>query len=124
MAEADGHEPDITVWVHSQTSVCDTGTGFSYKYMSLLCHYHSTIASYLFIYLPPTLYNVFLPVLQFSPVSIIPPLLHSRLVYTLLLPEIQKSETWKLPKTVIFRLSGNFGLDITYSCLVFEGLNP
>ena len=29
------------------------------------------------IYLPPTLYNVFIPVLQFSPVSIIPPLLHT-----------------------------------------------
>ena len=31
----------------------------------------------IFIHLPPTLYNVFLPVLQFSPVSIIPPLLHT-----------------------------------------------
>ena len=40
------------------------------------CQYHSTIAPYSFIHLPPTLYNVFLPVLQFSPVSIIPPLLH------------------------------------------------
>ena len=29
------------------------------------------------IHLPPTLYNFFLPVLQFSPVSIIPPLLHT-----------------------------------------------
>ena len=29
------------------------------------------------IHLQPTLYNVFLPVLQFSPVSIIPPLLHT-----------------------------------------------
>jgi len=38
--------------------------------------YHSTIAPYSFIHLPPTLYNVFLPVLQFSPISIIPPLLH------------------------------------------------
>jgi len=39
--------------------------------------YHSTTAPYSFIHLPPTLYNVFLPVLQFSPVSIIPPLLHT-----------------------------------------------
>jgi hypothetical protein len=31
------------------------------------------------ILLPPTLYNVFLPVLRFSPVSIIPPLLHTHL---------------------------------------------
>jgi len=41
------------------------------------CQYHSTIAPYSFVHLPPTLYNVFLPVLQFSPVSIIPPLLHT-----------------------------------------------
>ena len=41
------------------------------------CKYHSTIAPYSFIHLPPTLYNVFLPVLQFSPVSTIPPLLHT-----------------------------------------------
>ena len=39
--------------------------------------YHSTIAPYPFIHLPPTLYNVSLPVLQFSPVSIIPPMLHT-----------------------------------------------
>ena len=41
------------------------------------CQYHSTTAPYSFIHLPPTMYNVFLPVLQFSPVSIIPPLLHT-----------------------------------------------
>ena len=41
------------------------------------CQYHSTIALYSFIHLPPTLYNVFLPELQVSPVSIIPPLLHT-----------------------------------------------
>ena len=43
------------------------------------CQYHSTIAPYSFIHLPPTLYNVFLPALQFSPDSIIPPLLHIHL---------------------------------------------
>ena len=32
------------------------------------CQYHSTNAAYPFIHVPPTLYNVFLPVLQFSPV--------------------------------------------------------
>jgi hypothetical protein len=32
---------------------------------------------YSFIHLPPTLYNVSLPVLQFSPVSIIPSMLHT-----------------------------------------------
>jgi hypothetical protein len=41
------------------------------------CQYHSTVAPYSFIHLPHTLYNVFLPVLQFSPVIIIPPLLHT-----------------------------------------------
>ena len=41
------------------------------------CHYHSTIAPYSFIHLPLTLYNVFLPVLQFSPVSTNPPFLHT-----------------------------------------------
>ena len=39
--------------------------------------YHSTIAARSSIHLPPTLYNVFLPALQFSPVSTIPPLLHT-----------------------------------------------
>ena len=43
-----------------------------------VCHqYHSTIAPYSFNHLPPTLYNVFLSVFQFSPVSIISPLLHT-----------------------------------------------
>src|SRR5215470_11311622 len=50
---------------------------FFSQYSSFPCQYHSTNAPYSFIHLPPTLYNVFLPVLQFSPVSIIPPLLHT-----------------------------------------------
>jgi len=41
------------------------------------CQYYSTNAPNPFIHLPPTLYNVSLPVLQLSPVSIIPPMLHS-----------------------------------------------
>jgi len=41
------------------------------------CQYHSTIAPYSFIHLPPMQYNVFLPVIQVSSVSIIPPLLHT-----------------------------------------------
>ena len=81
---------------------------FFSQHFSFPCQYHSTIAPYSFIHLPPTLYNVFLPVLQFplsvsfhhcsilihlpptlynvflpalqfSPVSIIPPLLHTQL---------------------------------------------
>ena len=50
---------------------------FFSQYFSFPCHYYSTIAPYSFIHLSPTLYNVFHLVLQFSPVSIIPPLLHT-----------------------------------------------
>jgi len=41
------------------------------------CQYHSTNDPSPFIHLQPTLYNVCLPVLQFSPVSTIPPMLHT-----------------------------------------------
>ena len=40
-------------------------------------HYYSTNAPYPFIHLPPTLYNVSLPVLQSSPVTTIPPMFHT-----------------------------------------------
>jgi hypothetical protein len=42
---------------------------FLSKYFSFPCQYHSTNAPYSFIHLPPTLYNVSLPVLQF-PLSV------------------------------------------------------
>ena len=42
---------------------------FFSKYFSCPCQYHSTNAPYSFIHLPPTLYNVFLQVLQF-PLSV------------------------------------------------------
>jgi len=81
---------------------------FFSQHFSFPCQYHSPNAPYLFIHLPPTLYNVFLPAFQFplsvsfhqcsmpihssitnavecfspstsvSPVSIIPPTLHTR----------------------------------------------
>ena len=51
--------------------------GFSLSTSAFPCQYHSTISPYSFIHLPPILYKVFLPVLQFSPVSIIPQLLHT-----------------------------------------------
>ena len=54
-----------------------TGAGFSPSASVFAYQNHSTFAPYSFIHLPPTLYNVFLPVLQYSPVSIIPPSLHS-----------------------------------------------
>jgi len=52
-------------------------TGFPPSTLDFPCQYHSTIAPYSFIHLPPTLYNVFLPVHHFSLVSIIPPLIHN-----------------------------------------------
>ena len=42
---------------------------FFSQYFSFPCQYHSTNAPYSFIHLPPTLCNVFLPVLQF-PLSV------------------------------------------------------
>jgi hypothetical protein len=70
--------------VQAQASLWDicggqsgTGTGSSSPTSVFPCQYHSTNAPYTFIHLPPTLYNVFLPVLQFSPVSIIPSMLHT-----------------------------------------------
>ena len=54
-----------------------TVTGFSSTTSDFPCQYHSTNAPYPFIHLPPTLYNVSLPALQFSPVSTIPPMLHT-----------------------------------------------
>ena len=50
---------------------------FFSEYFSFPSQYHSTNAPYSFIRLPPTQYNVFLPVLQFSPVSIIPTMVHT-----------------------------------------------
>ena len=50
---------------------------FLSQYFNFPCQYHSTNAPYPFIHLPPTLHNFFLPVFQFSPVSNIPPMLHT-----------------------------------------------
>jgi len=61
--------------IHSPTT--HTTLCFSPSTSVFPCQYHSTIAPYPSIHLPPTLYNVSLPVLQFSPVSTIPPLLHT-----------------------------------------------
>ena len=53
------------------------GHFFSPTILVFPCQYHSTIAPYSFNHLPTTLCYVFLPVLHFSPVSIIPSLLHT-----------------------------------------------
>ena len=51
------------------------GTAFSDRNFVLSGHLNFIIVPYSFIHLPPTLYDVFLPALQFSTVRIIPPLL-------------------------------------------------
>jgi len=66
---------NCSILIHSSTT--HAVQCFSPSTLVFPCQYHSTIAPYSFIHLPPTLYNVFLPVLQFFPVSIIPPLLHT-----------------------------------------------
>ena len=59
------------------------------------------------IFKPNSTYSEHL--IRFSPVSIIPAMLHTHL-YILLVPEEQKSETWKPSKqTMIFRKSGSIG---------------
>ena len=54
-----------------------SGTGSGLSTSVFPCQYHSTNAPYPFIHLPPTLCNISLPVLQFSPVSSIPPMFHT-----------------------------------------------
>ena len=51
---------------------------FSHQYISFTLSVTFPHCS-IFIHLPPTLYNVFLPVLQVSPVSNIPPLLYTHI---------------------------------------------
>ena len=53
------------------------GDRFSPSTSVFPCQDHSTIAQCSSIHQSPTMYNVFLPTLQFSPVSTIPPLLHT-----------------------------------------------
>jgi len=52
---------------------------FHSQCFSFPCQYHSTNVPYPFFHILLTLYNVSLPVLQFSPVSIIPPMLQTHL---------------------------------------------
>ena len=96
----------IPPMLHTHSSIYNQRCMFFSQYSSFPRQYHSTNAPYSYIHLPQTLYNVFLPVLQFplsvlihqcsilihssttnavcfslstpvSPVSIIPPMLHT-----------------------------------------------
>jgi hypothetical protein len=64
-----------SILIHSSTTY--TVSRFSPSTSVFPRHHNSTTAPYSFIHLPPTLYHVFLPVIQFSPVTIIPPMLHT-----------------------------------------------
>ena len=105
----------VTTWLHHRDTSCKicvviSGivTGFSPS-TSVFPHlYHSTNAPYPFIHLPPTLYNVSLPVLQFSPVTTIPPMLHTAFIFILLLSEGQTGKAWEpLNKAVVFLILGS-----------------
>ena len=56
-----------------QSSTTDIVKCFTPSTSVFPCQYHSTNDTHSFSHLPPTLHDVFLLVLQFSPVSIIPP---------------------------------------------------
>ena len=85
MTRAVGQRPVAAgAQVQYKVSLCEisgkqrvTVTGFSPCTSVFPCQYLSTTAPYPLIHIPPKLYNVSLPVLPFSPVSIIPPLLHT-----------------------------------------------
>jgi hypothetical protein len=76
--------PVAEVTVRSQGSAFElcggqsgAGIGFAPSTAVFPCQYHCTHVPYSFIHLPPTLFNVFLPVLQFSLVSTIPTRSHT-----------------------------------------------
>jgi len=93
---------------HCSTPIHSPTTHATYCFSSstfvFACQYHSTIAPHPFIHLPPTLYNISLPVPLFSPVSIIPPLLHTHsFTYHPLyvsLPVLQFSPVSTIPPTL------------------------
>ena len=90
-------------WLKNMWSVKHQGdlwrpTGATGNTSVLPCQYHSTIVPHTFIHLPPTLYNVFLPVLQFSPVSIIPTMLRTHHNLLAVFSEGQAGEPENLPK--------------------------
>ena len=64
-----------SILIHSPTT--HTALCFSPSTSVFPCQYHSINVLYSFIHLPSTLYNISLPLLHLSPVSTIPPMLHT-----------------------------------------------
>ena len=67
---------------------------FSSSNSGFPCQYHSTIAPHSFIHLPPTLYNVFLLVLQFLPKSNALSALDTKALSSLNIPCHSTSQSW------------------------------
>ena len=89
----------------------------------LPCQYHSTIAPYAFIHLPPTHHNVSLLVLLFSPVTTIPPMLHNHSLtyhphYIIFL-----SHYFSFPLSVPFLYTHSFTYDPHYTTFLSQYFN-
>ena len=68
---------NIPPMLHTHSFTYHTHYKFLFQYLVFPCKYHSTNAPYPFIHLPLTQYNVSLPVHLVSPVSTIPPMIHT-----------------------------------------------
>ena len=132
-------------WIYCVQS--GTGTEFSPSDSAFRCQYHSTNAPHSFIYHPrciiffsqyfsfplpvpfyqcsilihlsPTLYNVFLPVLQFSPVRINTPMLHTHASKT---HAVESHQMTALSNKILLCISVTRLLRYTLSCLVFDSV--
>ena len=84
------------------------------------CRYHSTIAPYSFIHLPPILYNVFSQYYNFPTISIIPPFLHTHSSTYLPLCVMFFSQYFSIPFSVSFHHSSIYILLPTTHTLYFS----
>ena len=89
-----------SILIHSPTTLNEQY--FSPRTSGFPCQYHSTIAPYSFTHLPPSMYNVSLPVLLFSSVTIIPPLLHTHSLTYLPQSTMFLSQYFSFPLSVSF----------------------
>ena len=108
--------------IHSPTT--HTIQCFSPSTSVFPCQYHFTNAPYPFIHLPPTLYNVSLPVLQFSPVSSIPPMLPTH-IKILLIRRKWGADSGLSEKATLFRSVAEYHhLPSHPLCERFHALQP